>query len=95
MGTSAYILQAQLERTPRVERRFACLVAVALAAGGLVWVFVTDVLLYALVTDPGVIARIETAKAWLFVGFAAILAFLTTQRMARRMLRARAALTAK
>lgn len=94
MGTSAYILQAQLERKPRAERRFACFVAVALAAGGLVWVFVTDVLLYALVTDPGVIARIETAKAWLFVGFAATLAFLTTQRLARRMLRARAALTA-
>ena len=94
MGTSAYILQAQLERKPPPERRLAYSVAAALAIGGVVWVFVTDVLLYALVTDATVIARIETTKGWLFVGFAATLAFLTTRQLARRMMRARAALTA-
>jgi signal transduction histidine kinase len=90
---SAFRSPEAAPRKASFERRLASVVAASLIAGGILWVFVTDVLLYAFVTDVGLIARIETAKGWVFVGIAALLVYLTTRWMARRMMRARAALS--
>jgi signal transduction histidine kinase len=47
---------------------------------GLVWVIVTDLMLYGMTDDPVVIARIETAKGWTFIGLSAALVYLLTFR---------------
>jgi signal transduction histidine kinase len=68
----------------------ALLVAAAFIVAGLAWVLLTDVLLYTFASDPVLIARVETAKGWIFVGLAAVLLYLFTLRSASRMSRARA-----
>ncbi len=74
-----------LRRQHTRDRRLAFTVAAAFAAAGLAWVFFTDHLLYSLTLDPALIARIETAKGWLFIGFATALIYLVAERGARRL----------
>ncbi|MCW5802368.1 MAG: PAS domain-containing protein [Deltaproteobacteria bacterium] len=47
---------------------------------GVLWILVTDILLYGLTEDPVLIARLETAKGWVFVGCAAIAMFALVAR---------------
>jgi two-component system, NtrC family, sensor histidine kinase KinB len=67
-------------------------IAAAFAVGGAAWVLVTDLLLYALSDEQPFVARIELAKGWAFVAFAALLvcgiALVHTRRIAhdRRLL---------
>lgn len=45
------------------------------------WILVTDVLLYSIVNDPGLIARVETAKGWFFVAAFVLAGFKLTSRL--------------
>jgi PAS domain S-box-containing protein len=54
---------------------------------GLCWVLVTDLVLYRIVHDPLILARLDTAKGWLFVGFSALCVFLITAVHVRRLRR--------
>lgn len=61
-------------------RSCALTVAVVYAVIGAAWVLVTDILLYRLVSDTTLMARIETAKGWSFVSLTAILLYVVTLR---------------
>ena len=65
-------------------------VASAFLLGGLAWVFGTDLLLYSLATDPVVIARVETAKGWIFIGLGALFVYWITNRKVAKLRRAEA-----
>jgi two-component system phosphate regulon sensor histidine kinase PhoR len=63
-------------------------VVAVFVAAGVTWVLFTDVLLYALTRDSTLVARIETAKGWAFVGLAALLLYAVTFRGATKLRRA-------
>jgi two-component system, NtrC family, sensor histidine kinase KinB len=65
-------------------------VAVSFILAGIAWVLATDVILYTATRDPMLIARVETAKGWIFVGLGAFLLYVVTLQGARRFLRAQA-----
>jgi signal transduction histidine kinase len=75
-------------------RGIALSVAIGFAFSGLLWVLLTDLLLYSLTRDPVVVARFETAKGWAFVALGAVFAYVLTLRSASRLARDRAAVTA-
>jgi signal transduction histidine kinase len=75
-------------------RGIALTVAATFAVGGLLWVLLTDLLLYGLARDPVLIARIETAKGWAFIALGAFFIYVVTVRSASRLARDRAAITA-
>lgn len=64
-------------------------VALAFLVAGTGWVLFTDVALYMLVEDPVLVARVETAKGWTFVGLAATLVYAVTFVAVARLARAR------
>jgi signal transduction histidine kinase len=74
----------------RRARRLAALGAIVFVLSGLVWVLITDLVLYLLVHDPVLIGRLETAKGWLFVLLGAGIVYLVILRWASRLARARA-----
>ena len=76
------------------ERRVALRFAAAFAGIGMLWVVLTDILLYSLTTNPALIARLETAKGWLFVLSAAVVVYVVAHRSAARIVRGRAAISA-
>jgi signal transduction histidine kinase len=78
----------------RAEHRFALAVVGAFLAGGLAWVLLTDLVLYAITRDPVQVARFETAKGWIFVFVAALLLYPVLRRSASRLTRAQATLSA-
>jgi signal transduction histidine kinase len=63
-------------------------------AVGACWVLLTDAVLYWLGLNPVLVARIETAKGWTFVGLAGVLIYAVTLRWAFRLSRARAVISA-
>ena len=67
----------------------ALTVAAAFAVAGLAWVLFTDVMLYAILRDRTLIARIETAKGWIFISLASLLLYLVAYRGASRVDRVR------
>jgi signal transduction histidine kinase len=75
-------------------REIGSTVAAAFAVAGLLWVLVSDITLYALASDPVLIARIETAKGWAFVAIGALLVYYITVRAASALARDRATITA-
>jgi two-component system, OmpR family, phosphate regulon sensor histidine kinase PhoR len=75
-------------------RGIASTAAAAFAAAGLLWVLVSDIALYALASDPVLIARIETAKGWAFVAIGALLVYFITERAASQLARDRATIKA-
>jgi len=79
---------------PATERRVALLVVLVFVVAGTAWILSTDILLYSVVHDKTVIARVETAKGWTFVVLAAALLFAVTLRSARQLTRASRALSA-
>ncbi len=72
------------------ERGLAFTIVAVFVVAGISWVLVTDALLYTFTRDPVRIARIETAKGWIFVGLAGLLLYVVTLRSALRVTRARA-----
>jgi signal transduction histidine kinase len=69
--------------------RVAAAVAIVFVVAGTAWVLLTDVALYELVHDPVLVARVETAKGWTFVGLAAALVYAVTFVAVARVSRAR------
>ena len=69
-----------LNQRAHPAQRIALTVTVAFVVLGLVWVFLTDLVLYHLIRDQVVIARLETAKGWIFVIVAGLLVYLVTLR---------------
>lgn len=75
-------------------RRIPLTVAAIMLIGGILWVFVTDELLYRFVHDPVTSGRLETAKGWVFVAVAAAGAYVTTSLCFARLSRSEATLRA-
>jgi len=78
-----------LSHRARSAHRVAATVTGAFAVAGLVWVFFTDIVLYALTKDRALIARIETVKGWTFIILASLLLYAVTFRSAARLDRVR------
>src|SRR5688500_8490785 len=89
LGPGSPLLLRGLTRGKRPAQRIALTVATAFVLLGLGCVLLTDVLLYRFAHDDVLIARIETAKGWTFVGLAGALMYLVTLRSASRLARAR------
>jgi signal transduction histidine kinase len=70
---------------PATERRVAAIVVLVFVIAGCAWVLFSDLLLYSIVHDRSVAARLETAKGWAFVGLAAVLIYIVTRRLAARL----------
>jgi signal transduction histidine kinase len=65
-------------------------VALSFVVGGLAWVLLSDIILYRWVHDPILLARLETAKGWAFIGLGAALMYAVTFRYGDRFVRAQA-----
>src|SRR5512134_3267338 len=78
------------EQKRKSERRAALTVTAVFIVTGIGWVLFTDVLLYAITRDQVLVARIETAKGWIFVGLTGLLLYAVTLRSASRLTRAQA-----
>lgn len=68
--------------------------ALAFLLVGATWVISTDLLVYRLVDDRVVIARLETAKGWIFVGLATATVYFAASLAVRRVARSSATLRA-
>ena len=71
--------------TPATERRVAAIVVLVFVIAGSAWVLLSDLLLYSIVHDRAAVARLETAKGWVFVALAALLVYVVTRRAAARL----------
>jgi len=71
--------------TPATERRVALIVLAVFLMAGAAWILLTDLVLYWVVSDRAVIARLETAKGWMFVALAAGIVYWVTLRSARQL----------
>jgi nitrogen-specific signal transduction histidine kinase len=69
--------------------RVAATVTAVFAVAGLAWVFLTDVALYGVISDPVLVARVETAKGWTFIALACLLLYAVAFRSAARLDRVR------
>jgi PAS domain S-box-containing protein len=78
-----------LSHRARSAHRVAATVTGAFCAAGLLWVLVTDVLLYSVTRDRALIARIETAKGWAFIALSCLLLYTITFLSAARLDRVR------
>jgi signal transduction histidine kinase len=78
-----------LSQRAHSAHRIAAVVTGAFIVAGLIWIFLTDVILYAFNFDRGLIARVETAKGWIFVCLAGLLLYAVTFRSAARLDRVR------
>ncbi len=82
------------ETTKSWAHSVAATVTVVFLIAGTTWILLTDVLVYRLVADRALIARLETAKGWLFVGLTAALVFGVTSVSVARLARAEATIRA-
>lgn len=69
-------------------------VTVAFLCAGAVWILLTDILMYQLVSDPLVIARLETAKGWGFVAACALLLYVSVKSSVTPLARSEATIRA-
>jgi len=69
--------------------RMAATVTAVFAVAGMVWVLLTDVVLYAISRDRNLIARVDTAKGWMFISLASLLLYAVVFRGAARLDRVR------
>jgi two-component system, OmpR family, phosphate regulon sensor histidine kinase PhoR len=67
--------------------KIAWQVSILFLIGGAAWVLGTDTLLYRFVHDEVLLARIETAKGWCFVGIGAVAMFVVTRLSVRKLAR--------
>jgi PAS domain S-box-containing protein len=80
--------------TKRSAWKIAAIISLVSLVAGLLWVLLTDILLYELISDRVLIARIETAKGWGFIGLGAAWLFFLTYRAVRRLASSEATLRA-
>jgi signal transduction histidine kinase len=78
----------------RYERRLALTVAAAFVVAGISWVLFSDAVLYEFTRDQVLVARLETAKGWIFVALAGIFLYAVARRSASRLNRSRAVTSA-
>ena len=76
-----------LNQRAHPAQRIALIVTAVFVVVGLSWVFLTDFVLYRLTVDPALVARLETAKGWIFVLGAGLLLYLVTLRTASQLAR--------
>jgi PAS domain-containing protein len=74
--------------------RVALIVTVSFALAGTIWVFFSDIFLYSFTRDQVLIARIETAKGWTFIGLTSLLLYVVTLWGVSRLTRAQAVISA-
>jgi two-component system phosphate regulon sensor histidine kinase PhoR len=74
--------------TPASERRVALVVVLVFVVAGSLWILLSDHLLYAVVQDRTLVARLETAKGWAFVASSALLLYAVTRRSAAQLTKA-------
>ena len=74
--------------------KIAATVSAVFAIAGLAWVFFTDVVLYSITRDRVLIARVETAKGWIFISLVTLLLYAVTFRSSARLDRVRRLTTA-
>jgi signal transduction histidine kinase len=84
----------EISRRAHSAHRIAGTVTAAFAVAGLAWVLFTDIVLYGITRDRVLIARIETAKGWIFISLASLLLYAVTFRSAARLDRVRRLTTA-
>jgi NtrC-family two-component system sensor histidine kinase KinB len=77
--------------TPRAQsaHRMAATVTAVFAVAGMIWVLLTDVVLYGVSHDRALVARIETTKGWIFIALASLLLYAVSFRGAARLDRVR------
>jgi signal transduction histidine kinase len=78
-----------LSHRAQSAHRVGAAITAVFAVAGLAWVFLTDIALYAVIHDPVLIARVETAKGWIFIVLACLLLYAVTFRTAARLDRVR------
>jgi signal transduction histidine kinase len=78
-----------LSQRAQSAHRVAATVTAVFAVAGMVWVFLTDVVLYGVSRDRALIARVETAKGWIFIALVSLLLYAVTFRGAARLDRVR------
>ncbi len=76
------------------ERRLALVVVIVFLVAGSAWILFSDLLLYSVIQDRAVVARLETAKGWVFVALAALLLYVVTLRSAAQIARANKTISA-
>jgi len=79
---------------PASERRVALVVVLAFVVAGSLWILLSDLLLYSVVHDRSVVARLETAKGWAFVASSALLLYAVTRRCAAQLTKAHRTISA-
>ncbi|NUP13535.1 MAG: PAS domain-containing protein [Polyangiaceae bacterium] len=88
------VLPYSASRRRESERRAALIVTVTFVVAGFAWVFLTDVVLYAVTKDPVLVGRIETAKGWTFILLSGLLVYAVTRRATARLTYAHATIAA-
>ncbi len=76
------------------EHHAAGLVAAAFAVAGAFWIVASDTLLYAMTGDRVLVARLETAKGWIFVALTSALLYWVTLRCSAKLVQAQRTLAA-
>jgi two-component system, OmpR family, phosphate regulon sensor histidine kinase PhoR len=72
----------------------ALVVVFVFVVAGSLWILLGDLLLYSVVQDRSVLARLETAKGWAFVASSALLLYAVTVRSAAQLTKANRTLAA-
>src|SRR5262245_34720234 len=67
------------------EHHVAWVAAMVFAVAGAFWILASDAVLYAITQDRVLVARLETAKGWVFVALTATLIYGVTLRSASRL----------
>jgi signal transduction histidine kinase len=80
--------------TPASERRVALVVVFVFVVAGSLWILLGDLLLYSVVQDRSILARMETAKGGAFVASCALLLYAVTLRSAAQLTKANRTFTA-
>jgi signal transduction histidine kinase len=65
-------------------------VATSFVVAGVVWVLLTDLVLYAVTRAPVLLVRVETSAGWIFVALGGVFLYAVTLRSASRLARAQA-----
>jgi signal transduction histidine kinase len=79
-------------RHARTERSLALVVVGTFLVVGTLWIFLTDLLVYSLFTDPTTIGRLETAKGWAFIFVSSVFLYGVIARATARLSRTQATL---
>jgi PAS domain S-box-containing protein len=76
-------MEADNDDSRRTRRDLALRAAVVYLLAGTAWILVSDVVLYRLVHDRAIAARLETAKGWVFTAISALAVYIISARLIR------------